>query len=863
MARAPFDPVRISEPIRPQAAPVDTFVRAPAPVEDSSLMDLARGLSKLDAGLASFVEERKAERDKEDALRGEAEFHKNNRLGYAEAVSQGLIPAFASKSFVQAYKSAQGNVAGYDLEQKFNAAYDSWAGKDSEDPAAFDNFLGGFLKENIKTDDPDILRGLLPRIRSITEQGSNRYQTDRHNTVLNGSIKAHSAEVDNAIDEENRAGLGAEKGPDYPKLFTSIQAIRQKALDSGISADKIDPQIVDAVTAKAIELRDPKVLDFLDQNVPGTDYAWKDTPHGRAKKAETIQTLETMGRQAIEREHREQQEADKKAKADVTRRTVEAIIANPNGPLPEELLNEGSKYDPDFKINAMKWKAAVYRDRGSSDPDALREINWEILNGGGIAVIRRGMEMGVFGNKEDLVSAYKLLQEREKGGNALEEAVNSSTARTILGTIKQRTSSKDDATALFAPEGLSDTGLAASYDFKRLVMAWLAANPNADFAKREAAINDIGAQILRRLGREDEGAGKEIYNREGVRPDNPYAPGYDPNAASQRGADPTSRPTSPPQGAPSSQPQAPAPAPTPQPAQPPTPTPEAVQTWYRSLTPEQQAKAQQRANERGVPLETLLNFLYQQQAQKGLIKVPEANPQQPAPSSEPQRTGSIEPTIQLASAGTNIVEEVSNAIQQWSEEDPVAQEVINQVGTLIEQAINGSGDFRQDHRLAALNEDPKAARILDFIAGAEARGNYNAYFANADSTYDLSKLTLDQVMAWQKRRTDKGSPSSATGRYQFMRNTLAGLKVEMGLTGEEKFTPELQDRLALQLLRRRGYDRWKAGKMPTATFANELAEEWAALPNLHTGRSHYSGDGLNKSLVSPNEVLEALDPRGA
>jgi muramidase (phage lysozyme) len=859
MARAPYQPIEDNVALRPQAAPTDSFVRAAEPPRDNALMDLARGLSKLDPGLSGFLEDRKAEQDKEDALRGEAEFHKNNRVGYAEAVAQGLIPAYASKSFVSAYKQAQGSAAGYDLEQKFNAAYDAWGDKDSEEPGAFDNFVGGFLKENLKTDDPDVLRGLMPRVRSITEQGTNRYQTDRHNSVMNGSIRAHSAEVDNAIDEENSAGLGSEKGPDYPKLFTSITAIRQRALDSGVPADKIDPQIVDAVTAKAIELRDPKVLDFLDQNVPGTSYSWKDTPYGRKAKAETIQTLEVMGRQAIEREYKEHQERDRTAKNDVTRRTVEAIIANPNGPLPDELLNEGTRYDPNFKIDAMKWKADVYRDRGTSDPDALMDLNWEILNGGGIGVIRRGMEMGVFGNKEDLVSAFKLLQEREKGGTDLEGALNSNTARTILGTIKHRTLSKADQTAIYSPDGLSDVGLAASYDFKRHVMAWLAANPNADFAKREAAINDIGAQILSRLGREDEGAGKETYNRDGFRPDNPYAPGYDPRASDLRSPESHAPARSIPQ---QQQPAAPSSGATP-PATVRPPKPEEVKAWFETRTPEQQAHAQKRATERGVPLETLLAPAYQERVLKGLIKAPETNPQQPAPGT-PQTTGSVEPTVQPASfeAG-NIVGEVASVIQQWSEEDPVAQDVINQVGSLIEQAINGTGDFTKGFSLAALTEDPRAARILDFIAGPESGGNYNAYYGNSGSTRDLSKLTLDQILRWQGQRTASGSPSSATGRYQFMRKTLLGLKKSMGLTGSEKFTPELQDRMAFQLMRGRGYDRWKAGKMSTTTFANELAKEWAGLPNLRTGRSHYAGDGLNKSGVSPAQVLNALDPRKA
>jgi muramidase (phage lysozyme) len=164
----------------------------------------------------------------------------------------------------------------------------------------------------------------------------------------------------------------------------------------------------------------------------------------------------------------------------------------------------------------------------------------------------------------------------------------------------------------------------------------------------------------------------------------------------------------------------------------------------------------------------------------------------------------------------------------------------------------------------ALQADTRAARILDFVAGAELNqasgGNYNAFFGNAGATEDLSKRTLDQTIAWSR---DRGTSSSATGRYQFMADTMAGLKKEMGLSGSEAFTPELQDRMALRLLNRRGYREWAAGRISTDAFANALAKEWAALPNLQTGRSHYAGDGVNKALVSPDQVRAALTGTGA
>jgi hypothetical protein len=91
-----------------------------------------------------------------------------------------------------------------------------------------------------------------------------------------------------------------------------------------------------------------------------------------------------------------------------------------------------------------------------------------------------------------------------------------------------------------------------------------------------------------------------------------------------------------------------------------------------------------------------------------------------------------------------------------------------------------------------------------------------------------------------------------------MRKTLQALVTQMGLSLDQKFTPELQDKMAIQLLKNRGLDRYLAGNMTDEDFALSLSKEWASMPNPKTGRSYYAGDGLNKSLVSVPQFLEAI-----
>lgn len=148
--------------------------------------------------------------------------------------------------------------------------------------------------------------------------------------------------------------------------------------------------------------------------------------------------------------------------------------------------------------------------------------------------------------------------------------------------------------------------------------------------------------------------------------------------------------------------------------------------------------------------------------------------------------------------------------------------------------------------------------LRELIGKAETGGTngYNRVFGSTKN-YPLTDMSVDEVLAFQGRMVRSGSPSTAAGKYQILRSTLAELKKEMGLTGDEQFTAELQDQMAVALLRRRGLDKFLAGEMNRKEFTNRLAMEWAGLPNT-TGSSHYAGDGLNKATVKLRDVLDVV-----
>jgi len=171
--------------------------------------------------------------------------------------------------------------------------------------------------------------------------------------------------------------------------------------------------------------------------------------------------------------------------------------------------------------------------------------------------------------------------------------------------------------------------------------------------------------------------------------------------------------------------------------------------------------------------------------------------------------------------------------------------------------------------------DPRP--LLDLIARHESESA--AEIQGATSGYDvvvwqafrvypplkpLTSMTVAEVLTWQTeaiRRYQKKmlakTSYSAAGRYQIVRATLQGL-IDSDWKMTDRFDAETQDLLALNLLRRRGWDKWLAGRLTDAQFADALSMEWASLP-YRTNRSYYDSDGHgNRSLVSRDEVLAVL-----
>jgi peptidoglycan hydrolase-like protein with peptidoglycan-binding domain len=152
----------------------------------------------------------------------------------------------------------------------------------------------------------------------------------------------------------------------------------------------------------------------------------------------------------------------------------------------------------------------------------------------------------------------------------------------------------------------------------------------------------------------------------------------------------------------------------------------------------------------------------------------------------------------------------------------------------------------------------KVGKVLDLIAGPESGGRYDAVYPGKRRP-EILDMTLDELVADQRER-GRFTGSSASGRYQYIRKTLSSVVKQMGLdTSKEKFTPKLQDEIAIFHLRaNHGLDKWLSGSMSNEQFLNRLAGTWAGIPKTN-GRSAYAGVLDNKAGIGAQAALQGLD----
>ncbi len=155
--------------------------------------------------------------------------------------------------------------------------------------------------------------------------------------------------------------------------------------------------------------------------------------------------------------------------------------------------------------------------------------------------------------------------------------------------------------------------------------------------------------------------------------------------------------------------------------------------------------------------------------------------------------------------------------------------------------------------------------LLELIAAYESvGGSYDSIYPSTTKP-GLSQMTIAEADAWQGS-TAKSRGSAAAGRYQFM--YIKDQAAAAGIGPNELFSPENQDKMAINLLtKKRGISLDMIKNNPDEAMIR-LGMEWASMPMpksmkghrrmVNAGQSYYAGDGLNAAHVGVDDVKSVL-----
>ncbi|WP_284765074.1 hypothetical protein [Agrobacterium sp. CFBP2214] len=761
--------------------------------------------------MGAFLAKRKQKQDDADKVRAEAAFNSNNALGWAEAVKQGKVPANASPVFMKAYKAAQGNLAGIQLREKFNGAYLNWDGRNSNDPQAFQTFLGDFIKSNVQTDDPDMLAPLNEHVRQLWADGHQMFTSESAKSVYNGNLNTRAAISGRSIDAANDEGLGSGKGTDYERLWGDLITQREEALSAGTRREDYDKTLVSTIAAKALEHGDPAMLDLLDKMLPGDTVKMSDYPDYRDVKHDTISKIDTLNRQRMVDEDARQKKVDTQRERAIQDGIARLLADNPNAEIPDDIMKEWARYDGEARTKLIKMKKTLSEGRTFEDPEQVAKLLMEIREGADKNVIYKAFQDGIIKDpstlKDMLDRSDRFIKARQEGTGIL----TGQTSKRYLGMIKERTSEKGTT---ILPDflggsgaGLTNEGLEATQDFENMAMEWDEKNPTATLMEREKALNEIGETILSRIN--DKAATDDSQKYVGSKD------------IQRQEAEQIMRPDG---------------ASTPVPVDPNRPTGGTVtEQLYKGEQPpmlDRLPSDYQKYIEDNTPEGMTPEEFNMEIWKKAKEIVNGATGGEPAPGVDPMKTDSI------------------------TFDNETAKQTADAIGQMIDNVVANGGystNLSDSPTLPILN-------LIGYTEGTAERRGYNetlGYGAYTGGDKELTKMTLGEIKKLQSQMLAHPKNkwnSSALGQYQLVGKTLRSVQSEMGLSDDVLFDEKTQDAMAMHLLKRRGYDDWMAGKISDAKFMNNLAKEWASLPTT-AGKGYYDGQNAR---VGPERVLAAF-----
>lgn len=537
MAKYPTDEIGRTAVLKPTAAPVDTFIRAPV-AEKSGLHDLAEGLGDLNGGLMDWMQGRKAEQEKVDAAQAEADFYTKNAAGDAEAIRGEPSFAMHSPIYQRTYKKLQGDALGSQYQTDLMGAWTMHPLHESDDPNAFNTFQQEYTRQWLSdhnVSDPFVIHGMSEKMQAANENVRSNWEKQRGERIYGHALTATSATINANVDAAKIDGITAPEGTDYEHLWGVILKNREEAVSVGVRSADIDKQIFESIAAKAIETKDPNLLKLLDKEIPGQPgVKYSDTPEGQKLKQDTTEKLEIIATRAMTEDRAREERLELERYNTNTGHALELIAKDPDAVIPEDILGDMSKHDPFIRTKLAEARRNLAQGNPEDKSDVLL-LQRQIMAGGGTKAIQDALAAGIIRDPSTLSSMLEFAKKYDQNAKVFDDLMETPVAKNVLNTIKGQTApgtSPEDIGVMQATGGMSPEGLEADLDYRNLMLEWLGKNPNASEADKMMAAAQIGKQVLSNIKEGNYTAPAEAGGQER----NPYRP--DP-AAPPPGAPPT------------------------------------------------------------------------------------------------------------------------------------------------------------------------------------------------------------------------------------------------------------------------------------------------------------------------------------
>jgi protein-tyrosine-phosphatase len=399
---------------------------------------------------------------------------------------------------MEGMRGAQGRVAGIQMRQDFNARFQAWEGRHTASQDEFQTWYGDFVSESLNTDDEDELRALLPHVETMTSEAYDAYSRIRNARAMEDSITTHVGVSSLTIDEAFNQALGQEHGASFDLLWMDLVDQRQAALATGIPPSRYDETLFNTIITKAIEHEDPALLELLDRTLPGETVPLSQHPEFLDDR---LQVEGRVARAIVAREeeaYQAQLERDQEREDAIVREVSRTLSENPTIQIDAAILEEWSIYDPLARQRLESLRTTFVNVHEREDPQALLEVELEIMQGAGR---QRIMDLagpgGPIRNARTLARLMDRVNQREEFGR---QVLQVESYRRYRDLLLSRLGARRDRFDLEQPRTeMTEEYVAAMRDLETAAMEWFRDNPNASLVEQHRAMDEIGRFVLRRI----------------------------------------------------------------------------------------------------------------------------------------------------------------------------------------------------------------------------------------------------------------------------------------------------------------------------------------------------------------------------